>query len=108
MGIFTNFSDFLEERRKKKHDKIRKKAEAMKRQGKSPVKKGWGTMVDTGSGGINKNPIDRVYDIGQQQKNLSSKSDEKNKFSEYQKIKKRKLKIFFSLFFGIKLIILLD
>ena len=73
MGIFTNFSDFLEERRKKKHDKIRKKAEAMKRQGKSPVKKGWGTMVD----------------IGQQQKNLSSKSDEKNKFSEYQKIKKR-------------------
>ncbi|WP_336150082.1 hypothetical protein [Enterococcus faecalis] len=83
MGIFTNFSDFLEERRKKKHDKIRKKAEAMKRQGKSPVKKGWGTMVDTGSGGINKNPIDRVYDIGQQQKNLSSKSDEKNKFSEY-------------------------
>ncbi|EOI16238.1 hypothetical protein UCO_00625 [Enterococcus faecalis EnGen0244] len=46
-------------------------------------------MVDTGSGGINKNPIDRVYDIGQQQKNLSSKSDEKNKFSEYQKIKKR-------------------
>lgn len=41
MGIFTNFSDFLEERRKKKHDKIRKKAEAMKRQGKSPVKKGW-------------------------------------------------------------------
>lgn len=86
MGIFTNFSDFLEERRKKKHDKIRKKAEAMKRQGKSPVKKGWGgTMVDTGSGGINKNPIDRVYDIGQQQKNLSSKSDEKNKFSEYQK-----------------------
>ncbi|HGS8709281.1 TPA: hypothetical protein ACMUA1_002873 [Enterococcus faecalis] len=90
MGIFTNFSDFLEERRKKKHDKIRKKAEAMKRQGKSPVKKGWGTMVDTGSGGINKNPIDRVYDIGQQQKNLSSKSDEKNKFSEYQKIKKRR------------------
>lgn len=89
MGIFTNFSDFLEERRKKKHDKIRKKAEAMKRQGKSPVKKGWGTMVDTGSGGINKNPIDRVYGIGQQQKNLSSKSDEKNKFSEYQKIKKR-------------------
>ncbi|MGH1713738.1 hypothetical protein ABE944_15130 [Enterococcus faecalis] len=89
MGIFTNFSDFLEERRKKKHDKIRKKAEAMKRQGKSPVKKGWGTMVDTGSGGINKNPIDRVYDIGQRQKNLSSKSDEKNKFSEYQKIKKR-------------------
>ncbi|EIA8292018.1 hypothetical protein K7V55_002793, partial [Enterococcus faecalis] len=54
MGIFTNFSDFLEERRKKNHDKIRKKAEAMKRQGKSPVKKGWGTMVDTGSGGINK------------------------------------------------------
>ena len=89
MGIFTNFSDFLEERRKKKHDKIRKKAEAMKRQGKSPVKKGWGTMVDTGSGGINKNPIDRVYDIGQQPKNLSSKSDEKNTVSEYQKIKKR-------------------
>lgn len=89
MGIFTNFSDFLEERRKKKHDKIRKKAEAMKRQGKSPVKKGWGTMVDTGSGGINKNPIDRVYDIGQQQKNLSSKSDEKNKFSEYPETRNR-------------------
>ena len=89
MGIFTNFYDFLEEIRKKKNDKIRKKAEAMKRQGKSPVNKGWGTMVDTGSGGINKNPIDRVYDIGQQQKNLSSKSYEKNKFSEYQKIKKR-------------------
>lgn len=79
----------------------------MKRQGKSPVKKGWGTMVDTGSGGINKNPIDRVYDIGQQQKNLSSKSDEKINFQN-TKNKEKKLKIFFSLFFGIKLIILLD
>ncbi len=56
----------------------------MKRQGKSPVKKGWGTMVDTGSGGINKNPIDRVYDIGQQQKKIYLlKSDEKINFSEY-------------------------
>ena len=42
-------------------------------------------MVDTGSGGINKNPIDRVYDIGQQQKNLSSKSDEKINFQNTKK-----------------------
>ncbi|OJG68474.1 hypothetical protein RV09_GL001721 [Enterococcus moraviensis] len=32
-------------------------------------------MVNTGSGGINKNPIDRVYDIAQQQKNIAEEKE---------------------------------
>jgi len=71
MVTCSKLFEFLDKRRKKQHNKIRTKVDALKREEKKPVKKGWGSMVNTGYGGINKNPIDRVYDIAQQQKNLS-------------------------------------
>ncbi|OJG27721.1 hypothetical protein RU98_GL002424 [Enterococcus caccae] len=53
----------------------------MRAKGKTPVKKGWGTMVNTGTGGINRDPSTRVYDVAQQQKNISEEQEIKERRS---------------------------
>lgn len=77
MRFLDQISDYFDSRRKRKHEKIRTKAEKLKRQGKNPTKKGWGSMVNTGYGGINKYPTDRPYDVAQQQKNLAEEKQKK-------------------------------
>lgn len=75
MNVLDKISDFFDEKRRSKHKRIRERNDKMRALGKNPNKKGWGSMVNTGSGGINKNPIDRVYDIAQQQKNIAEEKE---------------------------------
>ena len=75
MNVINKISDFFDEKRRSKHKRIRERNDKMRALGKNPTKKGWGSMVNTGSGGINKNPIDRVYDIAQQQKNIAEEKE---------------------------------
>ncbi|WP_375178314.1 hypothetical protein [Enterococcus rotai] len=81
MKIVDQVSDFLDDRRRKKHQKIREKNEQLRANGKVPTKKGWGKMVNTGTGGINQDPSTRVYDVAQQQKNLSEEHEIKERRS---------------------------
>ncbi|ALS02266.1 hypothetical protein ATZ33_12985 [Enterococcus silesiacus] len=81
MKIFDKISDFFDDRRRVKHQRIREKNDQLRAQGKTPLKKGWGTMVNTGSGGINQDPTTRVYDVAQQQKNISEEHDIKERRS---------------------------
>lgn len=75
MNVINKISDFFDEKRRSKHKRIRERNDKMRALGKKTTKKGWGAMVNTGSGGINKNPIDRVYDIAQQQKNIGEEKE---------------------------------
>lgn len=81
MNILTFFSDYLEERRRKNHQRIRERAERLRRQGKNPSKGGWNTMVHSGFGGVKTNPIDRVADFAQQQKNIAEQNEIKERHS---------------------------
>lgn len=67
MNIINKISDSLDEKRRAKYRRIRERNEKTRASGKNPTKKGWGVMVNTGSGNINKNSIDRVYAVAQQQ-----------------------------------------
>jgi len=81
LKIADQISDFLDDRRRKKHQKIRQKNERLRANGQVTTKKGWGKMVNTGTGGINQDPSTRVYDVAQQQKNLSEEHEIKERRS---------------------------
>ncbi|WP_265455708.1 hypothetical protein [Enterococcus sp. HY326] len=78
MKTLDALSDFFDDRRKAKSRKIREKNDKLRQAGKYSIKKGWGPMVNTGSGGLNKDPTSRVFFVAQQQKNIS----ENNELSE--------------------------
>jgi len=65
-----------------KSEKIRIKNDKLRAQGKDPLK-GWGKMVDTGLGGINKasvpiiNSFDNMDHIRDQQKNIARENEQK-------------------------------
>ncbi|MBO0473806.1 hypothetical protein IGL98_000139 [Enterococcus sp. DIV0840] len=75
MEKMDKISDFFDDRRQAKHKRIREKNDKLRAKGKTPVKKGWRTMVNTGTGGINQDPTTRVYDVAQQQKNISEEHE---------------------------------
>ncbi|EOL50736.1 hypothetical protein [Enterococcus caccae] len=81
MEIMDKISDFFEDRRRAKYKRTREKNDRLRAKGKTPVKKGWGTMVNTGTGGINRDPSTRVYDVAQQQKNISEEQEIKERRS---------------------------
>jgi len=64
-----------------KSEKIRIKNDKLRAQGKDPLK-GWGKMVDTGLGGINKasipiiNSFDNMDHIKDQQKNIARENEQ--------------------------------
>lgn len=65
-----------------KSEKIRLKNDKLRAQGKDPLK-GWGRMVDTGLGGINKgqggiiNSFDNKGFIAEQQKEIARENENK-------------------------------
>lgn len=62
-----------------KSEKIRLKNDKLRAKGKDPLK-GWGKMVDTGLGGLNKvNFIDTKDYVKDLQKNIAQENDRKNK-----------------------------
>ncbi|ALS36441.1 hypothetical protein ABID30_002424 [Enterococcus rotai] len=81
MKIIDRISDFFDDRRRAKQKRIREKNDKLRAAGKTPTKKGWGTMVNTGTGGINHDPTTRVYDVAQQQKNISEEDEIKERRS---------------------------
>lgn len=75
MSLFDKVSEHQQKKNLAPRTKLRKKNDELRAKGIEPVKKGWGTMVNTGFGGINKaNPIDVVSDRAQQQKNSVEKN----------------------------------
>ncbi|OTN75921.1 hypothetical protein A5886_000997 [Enterococcus sp. 8G7_MSG3316] len=52
--MWQQFSDYVTAKREAKKDRLRRKNAALRAQGKEPLK-GWGKMVDSGFGGLNKN-----------------------------------------------------
>ncbi|WP_086315009.1 hypothetical protein A5821_002544 [Enterococcus sp. 7F3_DIV0205] len=81
MEMIDKISDYFDDRRKRKHKKIREKNDRLRANGRTPVKKGWGKMVDTGSGGMNQDRTVRIYDVAQQQKNISEEHEIKERRS---------------------------
>ncbi|WP_438758845.1 hypothetical protein [Enterococcus sp. AZ126] len=77
----NKISDFFDERRRTKHKRIKEKNDKLRAKGKTPLKKGWGKMVNTGTGGINHDPSTRVFDVAQQQKNISEEHEIKERRS---------------------------
>ncbi|RHH66300.1 MULTISPECIES: hypothetical protein [Vagococcus] len=71
----------MSEKKLLKSEKIRIKNDKLREQGKSPLK-GWGKMVDTGLGGINKanipiiNSFDNMDYIKDQQKNIAKENEQ--------------------------------
>lgn len=61
-----------------KSEKIRLKNDKLRAKGKDPLK-GWGRMVDTGFGGINKSSgaVDTKVFIAEQQKEISRENERK-------------------------------
>ncbi|MGX7245128.1 hypothetical protein ACWOC1_09760 [Enterococcus quebecensis] len=81
MKIVDRISDFLDDQRRKKHKKIRERNDKLRAKGKNPTKKGWGSMVNTGTGSMNQDRITRIYDAAQQQKNISEEHEIKERRS---------------------------
>ncbi|MFB8608375.1 MULTISPECIES: hypothetical protein [Enterococcus] len=52
--MIGRMKNFFKQRKEKKKEKLRKKNAYLRSQGKDPLK-GWGSMIDSGYGGINKN-----------------------------------------------------
>lgn len=83
-----DFEDFLKEKRAKKSEKIRKKNNELRRQGKPTVKKGWGKMVDTGIAGskmtghgaidLTGQNIGNYNYYGEEQKRIANEVDKNN------------------------------
>ena len=61
-------------------ERIRKKNDKLRAKGKDPLK-GWGKMMDTGFGGINKAApgVDTKVFIAEQQKEIARDNDHKRK-----------------------------
>lgn len=72
----------MTEKKLLKSEKIRLKNDKLRAKGKNPLK-GWGKMVNTGLGGINKsnveiiNKFDNMDFIKDQQKEISKENEEK-------------------------------
>lgn len=81
MEMIDKILDYFDDRRKRKNKKIREKNDRLRANGRTPVKKGWGKMVDTGSGGMNQDRTVRIYDVAQQQKNISEEHEIKERRS---------------------------
>ncbi|WYJ96808.1 hypothetical protein DOK67_0001111 [Enterococcus sp. DIV0212c] len=87
MKLWEKISDFFDDQRRKKYKRLREKNDALRAKGKNPVKNGWGKMVNTGTGGMNQDRTTRVYDVAQQQKNISEEHEVKERRSGEVKIK---------------------
>ncbi len=78
MSLIDNVREYQQKKKLSHSTKLQKKNDELRANGVEPVKKGWGQMVNTGSGGSNQaNPIDIKYDLAQQQKNIAEKNSEK-------------------------------
>lgn len=54
--VIEKIKFFLKQRNEKKKEKLRKKNFLLRSKGKEPLK-GWGSMINSGYGGINKNDL---------------------------------------------------
>ena len=54
--VIEKMKFFFKQRKEKKKEKLRKKNFHLRSQGKDPLK-GWGSMINSGYGGINKNDL---------------------------------------------------
>lgn len=77
MSIFKQIKAQRQHKKEAKKQELRKKNAELRKQGKDPLK-GWGQMMDTGSGGFNKaNPIDTKVYFGEKQKRIASETQHK-------------------------------
>lgn len=75
MSIFEEFNERRRQKRLERHMKLIKKNAELRAKGINPVKKGWGTMVNTGVGTINRvGKIDLYGEINEQSKNIRQKN----------------------------------
>lgn len=65
MSIFEDMEKTMQQRRMEKSEKLRKRNAQLRAQGKEPIKSGWGPMIDTGLGGLNRGPKGTVDLTGQ-------------------------------------------
>ena len=54
LTMWNQLSKYIKSRQASKKEQLRRKNAALRAQGKEPLK-GWGKMVDSGYGGLNKN-----------------------------------------------------
>lgn len=89
MSIEERLEDFQQKQRTRKSEKIRKKNDDLFAHGKdfSKKQKGWGTMVETGYGGLNKGnqyngqldaEIDSKIFFAEEQKRITEKNEKEH------------------------------
>lgn len=70
--MFESWKEKWHRRKIEKIERLRRKNAKLRAQGKEPIKKGWGKMINTGFGGLNKT---NGSDIDQMKETLYRKNE---------------------------------